>query len=177
MMYQIEFPEEYETLFESQCTTLKESLYEYFFGLDDGTYDVDSSFKYIYSNIYNSFDANTQSKINGIIEYRKNERNKIKLEFTDCIEKMKMLNIEFPHDLELEYVVTYYSDDHAKGYVITPILNRSNASHYFDEESDWFSTDNLNVSNTVHGCCKNLYLNLNNGRDVPPYSLVLHHDD
>lgn len=176
-MYHIEFPEEYETLFESQCVTIQESLREYFFGLDDGTYDPDSSFENEYPNIYNSFDANTQSKINGIIKYRRNERAKINVEFMGCIKKMKMFNIEFPHDLDLEYAVTYYSDDRAKGYIITPILNRLNAGYYFDEENDWFSMDNLNVSNTVHSCCKNLYLSLNDGRDVNPYSLVLHHDE
>lgn len=183
-MYHIEFPEEYETLFRSQCVTLQETLCEYFFNLDNGlglgSHDADSSFEYSYSNIYNSFDTMTQSKINGMIKYRNDEKTKTKTEFMKCIEQMKMLNIELPSNLNLEYVITYYNAE-AKGYVITPCLKKQHAHYYFDvncTDSEHSITNNQGVCNTIHSCCRNLNLNLNNGHTIMPYSLVfLHHDD
>lgn len=178
-MYHIEFPEEYETLFRSQCVTLRETLCEYFFNLDNGSgsglksgsHDADNSFEHLYPNIYNSFDTITKSKINGMIKYRNDEKNKVNAEFMDCIKKMKMLNIELPSNLNLEYVVTYYNEEHAKGYVITPCLKKEHANYYFNVDSgnnECTMTNDQNICNIIHGCCRDLGLNLNDWHNVTP---------
>lgn len=173
----IEFLEEYKSLFESLDSETQASLRKFFFNSDNYMYADEATFGSEYSDIYDSLDANTQAIVNAIIQYRDREKYKINDEFMNCVEKMIVLNIELPDILDLKYVVTYYGDRCGKGYVITPILERNNATNYFHEENRRTTKHGQDVHNAIRICGGHLSMQTGNGRAVTPYSLVLQHDD
>lgn len=173
----IEFLEEYEALFESLDSTVQTSLREFFFKSDNYMYADEDTYGSEYPDIYNLLDVNTQVNINAMVQYRDREKCKINEEFENCVEKMKILSIELPVNLDLKYVVTYYGDRRGSGHVITPILERKNAFCYFDEEDRRTSKHGQDVHNAVRRCGGQLSMQTNNGYAVVPYSLVLQNED